>query len=417
MYSTKVSPRFGNSGTAILAVRDPRKLWLGLLCFVMVLLFSLSAMAQVDVQVTWAANSEPDLAGYRVWWGTQPGVYPNSQEAGTATVDIINGLSEGTTYYIAVTAYDLADNESAKSEWADITPDLTPPTFSNINAGSITENSVTVTWDTNEPSTSRVEFGETIAYGSQTVLDANLVTSHSVLVNGLDAWTTYHYRVKSNDGDGNQGISGDNVFTTDDTTNPVITDINVIDIGDNGVTVTWTTDEPATSRVDYGETAGYGDDVQESSLVTSHSLSITGLDSNTVYHYMVQSIDENNNQTASADDTFQTTDTGAPVISGVDATDITANSVTITWTTDEPATSVVHYGESDGYGTDVTVGGMTTDHSVSITGLSDDTIYHYQVESTDSSDNTSSSSDREFETDDLTAPAAPTGVDVEVVVD
>lgn len=415
MYSTKISPRLGNTGAAILVVRDPRKLWLGLLCFVMVLLFSLSAMALVDVQVTWAANTEPDLDGYRVWWGTEPGVYPNSQEAGTATIDIINGLSEGTTYYIAVTAYDLADNESAKSEWAEITPDLTPPTFSNINAGSITENSVTVTWDTNEPSTSQVEYGESIAYGSNTALDTNLVINHSVQFNGLDAWTTYHYRVKSNDGDGNQGISGDNVFTTDDTTNPVITDINVIDIGDNGATVTWTTDEPATSRVDYGLTAGYDEFVQDMSLTTSHSMAVSGLDPDTLYHFRVRSIDENSNQSSSADDTFQTTDTGAPVISNVNAINITADSVTITWTTDEPATSVVHYGETAGYGTDATVGGMTTDHSVPITGLSDDTTYHYQVESTDASDNTSSSSDRTFDTADETAPAAPTGVDVEVV--
>lgn len=397
------------------AVRDPRKLWLGFLCLVMALLFSLSAMAQVDVQVTWAANTEPDLAGYRVWWGTQPGVYPNSQEAGAATNDIINGLSEGTTYYIAVTAYDLADNESAKSVWVDITPDLTPPTFSNISAGSITENSVTVTWDTNEPSTSRVEYGETIAYGSQTSLDSNMVTSHSVLVSGLDAWTTYHYRVKSNDDDGNQGISGDNVFTTDDTTNPVISNIQVVDIGDNGATVTWTTDEPATSRVDYGETASYGLNVQDLSLKTSHSLALTGLDPNTLYHFRVQSIDENSNQSSSVDDTFQTTDTGAPVISGVSATSITADSVTIVWTTDELATSVVHYGETAAYGTDASVAGMTTDHSVSITGLSDDTTYHYQVESTDDSSNTATSDDRTFDTIDETAPAAPTGVDVEVV--
>ncbi len=415
MYSTKLSPRHEKTGAALLAVQSHRKLWFGLLCILTVLFLSLPALAQVDVQVTWDANTEPDLAGYNVWWGTEAGIYPNSQSAGTATSDIIYGLSEGTTYYIAVTAYDLADNESAKSQWASITPDLTPPAFSNISAGSITENSVTITWNTDEPATSRVEYGENLSYGSQTALDPALVISHSVVVNGLDAWTTYHYRVKSNDGAGNQGISGDNVFTTDDTTDPVISDIQVIDIGDNGATITWTTDEPATSRVDYGETAAYGSNVQDPTLVTSHSMSITGLESNTTYHFRVRSVDENSNLAQSADDTFQTTDSGAPVITTIVATGITADSVTITWTTDEPATSLVRYGETASYGSDASVGGMTTSHSVTITGLTDDTTYHYQVESTDASDNTSTSSDRTFDTLDETAPAAPTGVDVVVV--
>lgn len=381
----------------------------------MALLFSLSAMAQVNVQVTWNPNSEPDLAGYNVWWGTQAGIYPGSQDAGTATNDIIEGLNEGTTYYIAVTAYDLAGNESAKSQWASITPDLTPPTFSNIASGSITENTVTITWNTNEPATSQVEFGQTIAYGSNSPLNATLVTSHSVALSGLDAWTTYHYRVKSNDGGGNQGISGDNVFTTDDTTNPVISNINVTDIGDNGATVTWTTDEPATSRVDYGETVSYGANEQDLTLTTSHSMSLSGLTSSTLYHFRVRSIDEAMNQTISPDDTFTTIDSGAPVISGVSATSITVDSVTIVWTTDEPATSVVHYGTTASYGTDASVGGLTTSHSVTINGLTEGTLYYYQVESTDNADNTSTSSDHEFVTLDETAPAAPTGVDVEVV--
>jgi len=414
MYWTKFSPNRTIAGT-MPAVRNKRRFWSGLLVLAAAMLLAVPAAAQVNVQVTWNPNSEPDLAGYRVWWGTEAGVYPNSQEAGTATNDIIEGLSEGTTYYIAVTAYDLAENESAKSQWVSITPDLTPPTFSNINAGSITENTVTITWTTNEPSTSQVEYGQTISYGSQTPLDSNLVTNHSVQVTGLNAWTTYHYRVKSNDDDGNQGISGDNVFTTDDTTDPIISNIQVVNIGDNGATVTWETNEPATSRVDYGETTGYGQNVQDLSLKTSHSLSITGLDSNTLYHYRVRSIDEATNQAASADDTFTTTDSGAPVISNVAVSNITATSATITWTTDEPATSVVHYGVSAGYGADASVGGMSTSHSVTLTGLEDDTTYHFQVESTDEATNTATSNDDTFDTIDETAPAAPTGVDVEVV--
>ena len=82
-----------------------------------------SAMAH-DVQVTWSPNDEPDLDGYRVWWGTEPDTYPHVQDAGLATYDVIYNLDDG-TYYIATTAYDIADNESDKSTF--VTIDLGAP--------------------------------------------------------------------------------------------------------------------------------------------------------------------------------------------------------------------------------------------------------------------------------------------------
>jgi hypothetical protein len=216
-----------------------------------------------------------------------------------------------------VTASDLAGNISDHSIWDSITPDLTPPTFSNINAGSITENSVTITWDTNEPATSQVEYGEEIAYGSQTVFDPTLVISHSVVVIGLDAWTTYHYRAKSDDADGNPGISGDNEFTTDDNGAPVITDVNAVATADS-VTITWTTDEPATSLVRYGETVAYGDEGTVVGMTTSHNVTITGLSDETTYHYQVESTDAADNTSTSSDRTFAHDETAPAAPTGVD---------------------------------------------------------------------------------------------------
>jgi hypothetical protein len=93
-----------------------------------------------------------------------------------------------------------------------------------------------------------------------------------------------------------------------------------------------------------------------------------------------------------------TPDTTPPVISNIDAGDITSSSATITWTTDEPATSVVYYGTTTSYGQTESVSGYTTNHSVELTGLSDDTLYHFKVESTDASSNTAQSGDNNFTT-------------------
>jgi hypothetical protein len=91
-------------------------------------------------------------------------------------------------------------------------------------------------------------------------------------------------------------------------------------------------------------------------------------------------------------------DTDPPVISNVDATDITSSTATITWTTDEPATSVVYYGTTTSYGQTESVSGYTTNHSVQLTGLAPDTLHHYKVESTDASSNTAQSGDNTFTT-------------------
>src|SRR5260370_32392361 len=90
---------------------------------------------------------------------------------------------------------------------------LPPPVISAVAAGSITSSRATITWTTNIPANTQVEYGTTTAYGNLTTLDTNLVTSHSVPLPGLAASTLYHYRVRSTNPSGT-AVSGDFTFTT-----------------------------------------------------------------------------------------------------------------------------------------------------------------------------------------------------------
>jgi hypothetical protein len=100
------------------------------------------------------------------------------------------------------------------------------PVISNVQSNP-TSNDATITWTTNIASDSQVEYGPTSAYGSSTPVNPTLVTTHSVTVAGLSQSATYHFRVRSADGSGNGGLSGDFTFTTTSTacnapvTNPV----------------------------------------------------------------------------------------------------------------------------------------------------------------------------------------------------
>jgi fibronectin type 3 domain-containing protein len=53
-----------------------------------------------------------DLAGYRIYYGTSSGSYPHNIDVGDTTTYMVDDLTEGLTYYFAVTAYDTSMNES-----------------------------------------------------------------------------------------------------------------------------------------------------------------------------------------------------------------------------------------------------------------------------------------------------------------
>lgn len=96
-------------------------------------------------------------------------------------------------------------------------------------------------------------------------------------------------------------------------------------------------------------------------------------------------------------------DTTAPVITNVVAAPESEGS-TITWTTDEAATSLVAYGLTQSLGSEATVPGLATAHNVVLSDLTPSTTYYFRVTSNDSSDNSSSSSIETFTTAQAGAP-------------
>src|SRR5207344_2288550 len=55
--------------------------------------------------LAWNPNPEPDIAGYKIEFGNQPGVHPNVIDVGNQTSWQLGGLTDGLPYYIAVRAY------------------------------------------------------------------------------------------------------------------------------------------------------------------------------------------------------------------------------------------------------------------------------------------------------------------------
>ena len=66
-----------------------------------------------------------------------------------------------------------------------------------------TDVSAIVTWTTDKPATSQVLYGLDKSASNSTPADSKLITSHTVRVSGLQPNSTYYYRIKSADADGN----------------------------------------------------------------------------------------------------------------------------------------------------------------------------------------------------------------------
>jgi hypothetical protein len=76
---------------------------------------TVTASTATSATLTWTANTESDLAGYKVYSGTQSGVYGPPISVGKVTSHILTNLTKGTTYFFTITAYDTAGNESASA--------------------------------------------------------------------------------------------------------------------------------------------------------------------------------------------------------------------------------------------------------------------------------------------------------------
>ncbi len=98
-------------------------------------------------------------------------------------------------------------------------------------------------------------------------------------------------------------------------------------------------------------------------------------------------------------------DTTPPNISAVSAGSITTAGAVIGWTTNEGSDSQVEYGTTTSYGQSSPLNSsLTTNHSVTLSGLTASTLYHYRVKSKDAAGNLATSGDFTF----MTASSADT---------
>jgi hypothetical protein len=354
-----------------------------------------------DVVLSWDPSG--GASGYKIYHGTSSGQYGTPIDVGNVTQSTVNSLTDCATHYFATTAYNVA-GESGFSTEVTSWPRAMLTSVAPVSGDRGTQLTLTL-------SGNNFEAGDVVSFSNAGVtvdsvsvdacaqLTVNVTVGTSATVGATDITVTHSSGV---------AVSASGLFTvTADTGGPQLSAIQSSGIDDTSATIGWTTDEPASSQVFYRVSGAgtYQSTVLNSSLVTNHSVGLSGLSEGTTYEYHVQSVDAAGNTSTSADQSFTTTDNIVPQISAIAANGVTATAATIEWTTDEGSTSSVFYrlvGAADYVQTDDSAT-LVTSHSVVLTGLDPNSAYGFYVESTDAAGNTSTSSpDDSFTT--LTSP-------------
>ncbi|MFZ4856189.1 MAG: DUF1566 domain-containing protein [Desulfuromonadaceae bacterium] len=307
-------------------------------------------------------------------------------------------------------------------------PDSAAPIIlSGPIVSSRTDTTATIEWQTNEPAKGSVLYG-TSSPPTTVVAESAFITYHSMPLTGLTADTTYYIKVTATDATGN-GTSENQLqmisFSTNQTETPktpvILTGPMLTIITHNSAVVEWTTKEPSTGTVFYGLANVPNQSISDTTLATSHRVTLTGLIPLTTYYLnttVTGAVSAVETSTPVID--FRTVADLPPpaprIVEGPMAVNTTDTGVSIIWKTDKPATSGVSWNDGTLHGV-LADTDQTTSHSIIVTGLAASTLYSYVVSSRDDFGNDPVLSDtKDFTTKPSTAPNPPPVITLQPVV-
>ncbi len=199
-----------------------------------------------------------------------------------------------------------------------------------------------------------------------------------------------------------------------DTIPPAIIDVEVSDITNQSATVTWDTDEPGTTRIDYGTTTVFTDSIADSSFSLDHSVDLTGLEEDTIYYFNISSCNEDEVCGKTGTFSFTTLDFTAPNLVSTNINNKTNSTLDISFTFSEQCFSRMYYGVS-ALSLISPLSALDDEADFMLDALEEGTQYDYLVEMCDPSGNCKNSSLASFATEDYTPPKAPENLILQVI--
>jgi hypothetical protein len=287
---------------------------------------SISAVTVTDIGLDSAVINFTisDASSAKIYYGPTS-AFGGSQVVSTGTTQSaysirLTGLTDGTKYYYKINGFDSDDTEYQNQITLDFTT-LPRPKIANVRVQQVSntaQSTILVSWTTNTEVSSIVTYYPEGDPGkAKDEVNVALISgSHQMILRGLLPQTNYALIVKGRDKAGNEASSDtQKVTTATDTRPPQVSDLKVegstvpsanVNSQESSAqfVVTWNTDEPASSQVEFGEGSGstYSQKTQEdSNLTTNHLVVISGLTPSKVYHLKAVSKDKVGNPGNSVD--------------------------------------------------------------------------------------------------------------------
>lgn len=249
--------------------------------------------------------------------------------------------------------------------------------------------------DGNESCQVRFEWGLTSAYGSTTTWQSGFNTGQTFnqALTGLTANTVYHFRAIARHADLSTVNGADLSFTTTTLGAPTVTTNNVVSKTDTGGwlegTLTSLGEYSSVSVFfEYGLTAGYGSatTLQTMAVTGSFPTFVTGLASNTLYHYKAAVQYNGTNYVYGVDKTFTTMAATNPLVYTGIASAISNTGATLQGTLQSlgsytPVYVFFQYGTTTSYSSATTEQTQTSvvGYNQALSGLTSETTYHFRA--------------------------------------
>ncbi len=372
--------------------------------------------------VTWNTNLRADSM---LWISTTSPIdtskNPSIARKGLTTKHRIelSKLTPDTTYYVVVKS-NVKDGSVISSEISFKTPPLPSPApvITSVDGPQslITDEEGTWTLNALDPKNTQltysVDWGDTGMAGvmRSLLMKEPVFTQTSTFTHVYADPGTYHITFTVMNEAGLTTTASTSVTvtqaTSSDMTPPVLSSIATSDIGSDQATVSWNTDESADSSVWFDTNPDVNTIVTPAvfngTATTTHSLDLTDLSASTTYYVVVGSSDASGNLSTSSPVSFTTASivatTTIPVISTV-ATQATTTEITVSWNTDVATDGTVYYSTTTPVvigapeTSSVTNSNLVNSHSLTLSGLTASTTYHFLIQSKDSVGNTATSSE------------------------
>ncbi|MEW6142748.1 MAG: Ig-like domain-containing protein [Chloroflexota bacterium] len=341
---------------------------------------------------------------------------PQAMTATGAYTANITGLTGATLYHFQAAANGGLHGNATGAD-ATFTTTAQPPTVTTTAATNIQTTSATLNGNLTSLGTATTvnvnfEYGTTTSYGTTTTAEAKTATgTFSANITGLTPATTYNYRAKA-DGGAHGTANGDNVTFIAGATPPTVTTDAASNIAQTTATLNGNLTSLGTATTvnvsfNYGTTTGYGTSTtpQAKTATGTFSANVTGLTSNTLYHFQAAANGGAHGNATGADATFTTLKT-PPAVTTTAATNIGTRTATLNGnlTSMGDATSVnvnFEYGTTTGYGTTTTAQAKTATgaFTANITGLTPGTGYNYRAKADGGTAGTANGANVTFTTD------------------